>query len=531
MAPVEPEAAARNNIFAYAPFGGQIALVVGLTAHVLLVARRAAKSLPPTSSTRSQQPLRRRYAIIFSTLAALSLASVTTFAVIWRAMSYVDWLQTGTSNTKDGRWYLGDWVYDVDLHAQSDAVAVSKPEGFLYTCQHFVGLLASSIFFGIEGHRRNLHASTIAAFVILGATGSLGYALSLFFVTILYTPLTLHQDDSPLHDALFTPSPVVYYLPITASMLFLYNLPTAFNEHAFLARNFSVNKISFLRWGKIAVPLLVAFAPQLVPVSLGRQHVSKTAAHRSYARVFQYLSAMSFMLYWILLFADITKHTPAEPHSTVDRLKKLVGLSVNSSLNSRILSGISEAAQLLKKISKDPIISATSTDVLFTVISLLTWTFTRDQDVESILENSMLAFLVPKHEKHVAFEEDAKLATDLQPEPEVLLDTTTPRKRGRPSKNKSILTSPAASSTGSIRRSSRRSARNTDIDSDVDSTYQPSSTTKREVAETETDGTHSEQDLVQSAESTALALFLTFAGGLGQLAAGALGAEVTGPRE
>jgi hypothetical protein len=270
---------------------------------------------------------------------------------------------------------------------------------------------------------------------------------------------------------------------------------------------------------------------QLVPVSLGRQHVSKTAAHRSYARVFQYLSAMSFMLYWTLLFADITKHTPAEPHSTVDRLKKLVGLSVNSSLNSRILSGISEAAQLLKKISKDPIISATSTDVLFTVISLLTWTFTRDQDVESILENSMLAFLVPKHEKHVAFEEDAKLATDLQPEPEVLLDTTTPRKRGRPSKNKSILTAPAASSTGSIRRSSRRSTRNTDIDSDADSTYQPSSTTKREVAETETDGTHSEQDLVQSAESTALALFLTFAGGLGQLAAGALGAEVTGPRE
>lgn len=155
MAPVEPEAAARNNIFAYAPFGGHIALVVGLTAHVLLVARRAAKSLPPTSSTRSQQPLRRRYAIVFSTLAALSLASVTTFAVIWRAMSYVDWLQTGTTDSKDGRWYLGDWVYDVDLHAQSDAVALSQPEGFLYTCQHFVGLLASSVFFGIQGKIHN----------------------------------------------------------------------------------------------------------------------------------------------------------------------------------------------------------------------------------------------------------------------------------------------------------------------------------------------------------------------------------------
>jgi hypothetical protein len=162
MAPVEAGAHARNNIFAYAPFGSHVALVVGLTAHVLFVARRAAKSLPATTSTRSQQPLRRRYAIIFSALAALSLASVTTFAVIWRAISYVQWVHSGVGNapnalhtgaygTTDGRWYLGDWVYDVDLQAQSDKIAIRTPEGFLYTSQHFVGLMASSIFFGIEG--------------------------------------------------------------------------------------------------------------------------------------------------------------------------------------------------------------------------------------------------------------------------------------------------------------------------------------------------------------------------------------------
>jgi hypothetical protein len=93
--------------------------------------------------------------------------------------------------------------------------------------------------------------------VILGATGSLGYALSLFFVTILYTPLTLHKDDSPLHDALFTPSPWTYYLPITASLFFLYNLPE------FVPRNLSPSTVDLLRWGKIAIPLLLAFAPQV----------------------------------------------------------------------------------------------------------------------------------------------------------------------------------------------------------------------------------------------------------------------------
>lgn len=163
MAPVETSAASRTNLFAYAPFGGHMALVLGLTAHVLLVARRAAKSLPPTTSTRSQQPLRRRYAVFFSLLAALSLASVTTFAVIWRAVSYVRWAESGVVNSpngiwtgwygtgEDGRWYLGDWIRDIDLRKEADKVAIATPEGFLYTTQHFVGLLTSSIFFGVEG--------------------------------------------------------------------------------------------------------------------------------------------------------------------------------------------------------------------------------------------------------------------------------------------------------------------------------------------------------------------------------------------
>jgi hypothetical protein len=163
MAPVEPEASARNNLFAYAPFTSHILLVIGLTVHVLRVARRASKSLPPSTTTRSQQPLRRNYAILFSVLAALSLASVTTFAVFWRAISYAQWAESGAKNSPNGLWtgwygtgeegrlYLGDWIRDIDLRKAADKVAISTPEGFLYTSQHFLGLLASSIFFGVEG--------------------------------------------------------------------------------------------------------------------------------------------------------------------------------------------------------------------------------------------------------------------------------------------------------------------------------------------------------------------------------------------
>lgn len=138
-------------------------LVSALTAHVLLTARRAAKALPPSTRTRTQNSTRRRYAIVFSTLALLSLASVSTFAFIWRAISYVRWAEKGHHETPnslwsgwyatgtEARWHLGDWVKDIDLVREFDAVGIMKPEGFLYTSQYFVGLLASAIFMGAEG--------------------------------------------------------------------------------------------------------------------------------------------------------------------------------------------------------------------------------------------------------------------------------------------------------------------------------------------------------------------------------------------
>jgi hypothetical protein len=278
---------------------------------------------------------------------------------------------------------------------------------------------------------------------------------------------------------------------------------------------------------------------QIVPVSLGRQHVSKTAAHRSYARVFRFLSIASFVLYWRLFITNVSANTPNEHHHVWDIFTN----SVNKSKTNRVFSGISTTGQRLRHISKHPVISVTSLDVLFTVVSLLAWTFTRDLDVDAILENSILSFLVPKHEKHVAFEDDAKRLADLQPEPELepkpVIETTTPRKRGRPTKNKAVaaINGAPASLAGSVRRSARRAPHSADpdhvddYDSDADAVYQPDAETKREVAEIEADGTSTAADLVHGGESTALAMFLAFAGGLGQLAAGTLGAEVTGPRE
>lgn len=211
-----------------------------------------------------------------------------------------------------------------------------------------------------------------------------------------------------------------------------------------------------------------------------------------------------------------------------------------TSKTNRLLTGISVFGQKLKVISKHPAISVTSLDVLFTTITLLTWTFTRDLDVGSILESSVLSFMAPNHEKHVAFKQDLARLMEHSPESpapiETIVESTTPRKRGRPRKAASVepvngAAATSSATTGSLRRSTRTKAHKDDIDSDADSTYQPSEQTRQAVEETEADGAIIDGDLVHAGESTALALFLTFAGGVGQLASGVLGAEVTGPRE
>jgi hypothetical protein len=289
--------------------------------------------------------------------------------------------------------------------------------------------------------------------------------------------------------------------------------------------------------------LIVTDISQIVPVALGRQHTSKASAHRSYAKVFHWLSVAALFVYLRVFYTTISANTPHEHRYLYERVASFFGHTEDKPATNILLAALVNTAHQLKRISKHPIISVTSTDVLFSAVSLLAWTFTRNLDVEALLDSSALFFLVPKHEKQVAFEADVKRLADLhsepepEPEPEPIMETTTPRKRGRPAKNKAVVNGAAAPPAGSVRRSTRKGARSADAnslhrdyDSEGDEEYQPSSKTQRAIAETEADGAP-ELDLVHGGESTALALFLTFAGGLGALASSALGAEVTGPRE
>jgi hypothetical protein len=76
----------------------------------------------------------------------------------------------------------------------------------------------------------------------------------LFFIIMLYTPLTAHSEDTPRHDALFTPKSFVFYVPVWLSIFALNTLPGQLKDN---------KDVILLRWGYVFVPLFLAFAPQV----------------------------------------------------------------------------------------------------------------------------------------------------------------------------------------------------------------------------------------------------------------------------
>lgn len=171
MAPVEPAASARSNYFPVALYSSHTLVVVALTTNILRIILRASRTLPPTSSTRIQEPLRRRHVALFSFLSLLSLASVAAFSVAWRVISYQDWANEkkhdipgslwsgwyGNAEESVGLtanptlWKLGDWMADTDLVREANEVGILSPEGFWWMGQRFAGLVGASMFMGVEG--------------------------------------------------------------------------------------------------------------------------------------------------------------------------------------------------------------------------------------------------------------------------------------------------------------------------------------------------------------------------------------------
>ncbi|KAF2497162.1 hypothetical protein BU16DRAFT_459109 [Lophium mytilinum] len=525
MAPVEPDVRTSNTL-PIAIFSTQIALIASLTVVVLRTIRRAARTLPPPSSTRAQQTSRMRQVAVFATLAVLSLATVTYCTATWRIVSYLTWAQEGRFNIPGGiwtswygtgassddaeRWYLGSWLQDVGYLKEAEHLGLTVPSGAFWVDQELFGQAVAGLFMGIEGHRRNLPVSTTVSFVLLSQICSLSYALNLFFLAMIYTPIPLYRALPPRRDPLWTPSRALYRLPLVLSFVSL----------AFEYR-------TSLRIWYFVLPIYLATAMEWIPSSWGIQHKTTTSAHRYLLSLFRSAFWVSPLFYGIDIYRSFQAETPSKHYTGYNYVYNMHSKGVRSPYD-RATSAISG---FLESLSKHPALSATSCDVVLAALSLCIWAFARGLDVDEMLNSSVLAYLfgTGKHDKHVAFDDK------VTPQPvEETSSSQTPgkRTRGRPKKSESTpkkietVSKKNGSASGPLRRSTRRKTIS-EQGSDSEDSFKPSTHTKDEIAATEHDTTEGD-DLVADGEAAALGLGLYILGGLGSLAAAVLGAESAG---
>ncbi|KAF2816545.1 uncharacterized protein BDZ99DRAFT_375830 [Mytilinidion resinicola] len=525
MAPVEPDSRTSNTL-PIVIFSTQVALVASLSLVVLRTICRAARTLPPPSSTRAQQTSRKREVAVFATLAGLSLATITYCTVTWRIASYLSWVEEGkfeipgsiwsgwygTGEGSDAaRWWLGSWLQDVGYLKEAEDLGLTVPSGVFWLDQEFLGLAVAGLFMGVEGHRRNLPLSTTVSFVLLSQVGGLSYALNLFFLAMIYTPIPLHRALPPRRDPLWTPKPLVYRVPLLLSFVSL----------AFMYRNTNSDlaKIA-LRIGYFALPIYLATAIEFIPSSWGIQHNTTTSAHRSLLSFFRFASFVSPVFYIFDTFRSFQAETPSKHYTGYNYVWNMHTGGIRSPYD-RATGAISG---FLESLSKHPGLSATSSDVALAALSLCIWAFVRGLDVSEMLNSGFLAYFFgnDKHAKHVAFGTELESKPVEEPSPS---ETPGKRTRGRPKKSETVSKKNGIVS-GSLRRSTRRKTIS-EQGSDSEDSFKPSTHTKDEIAATEHD-TAEGDDLVADGEAAALGLGLYIVGGLGTIAAAVLGAEIAG---
>ena len=254
-------------------------------------------------------------------------------------------------------------------------------------------------------------------------------------------------------------------------------------------------------------------------------HKDSHSAHRSLVNIFYFLGVFSLLLQFKQVAVALVDSTPSAHYSGLDYVKNLHRGGTRSA-SERVWTALT---RLVAAVSNHPAVSMASMDVVLSGVGLCLWAFVRGLNVDAMLDCSGLSFFSEtkeaeeeaKKERHVAFKEQ------LKPTVNSLTPPTSPAKRmrGRPKKNGNLSHSTATPSTP-LRRSTRRRA--AEHESDSEDSFKPSQHVSTEIAKTEHDDGQGEEDMVADGEAAALALGLSFIGGLGTASASVLGAEIAG---
>ncbi|KAI9892728.1 MAG: hypothetical protein M1814_001148 [Vezdaea aestivalis] len=532
MAPIELDTS-NSNTLPYLFLGAYVAGVVSLTVLVARSLRRASSALQPSQAVRSRQKPRDRHVQAFVGLAGLALVISLGLQLQAVGVSYDTWatergLKYPTTLYGPGgiigggkdtiRMQLGHWLRDTNFRLDSAEVAVERSRRFWWAQQSYLGSAAWAVFVGIEGLKRNI--PHLWAFLALSQLVSLSYAQNLFCLAVLFAPVSLTAEGShhllvstavspknvrfssdsrggqtviekvktgvqryfAQKPASWTPYPALHIFPLAVSSIAIFLLPFAAGTSTF----------TFVRSFPAFHTYVHGLLPFFVPETWGS--VSRTPKQRTelLSSIFRFLAVVSLALHVKATAVALIDNTP-NSHRHRHSFPFFVPVDEQRSKLERSRTAV---GNLFGAISDHPAVTAVGSDVILSSISVMTWSYVRALDSQTLL-----SFCIPYYNATVgAIKENVKLVNG-------------PKKPRRKSKSASDAVTEIPAST--TKKTPRRKKA-----AESDESYTPDDRSSADIAESGEEITSAEP------ESGALAWGLVTLTGLGAAAASVWGADV-----
>lgn len=545
MAPIEPDFS-NASLQATAGLAGYALTSVALTTLICYdVLYKSYKALPPSQDTRSRQSNREKHVRAHTLLAIAALATSCYHTLDYAFLSYRVWAQEMGHEVPvlrtlgwdiGSQYHIGRWWKDTNLLQDAWEIVIDRSRRYWWAEQHLLGTASWAMFVGIEGRRRNIHR--LWAFILLAQFVSLSFAVNLFFLAILLSPMlapstaadpssrdadhfqvrlaflpdsvnnvmTFLRTYLPLlpthpHAHPWTPSPYAYIPTTLALQIATYLLPYTTHTPQFSATIAIIN-ISTLR---------LAYMARLTPVAYG----SNAYPSRNYTSVYRITSFISLLLHIKSTAVAMLDNDPGayplnHPHS-----RYLAALRLpHEHERSRLTRSRLGFTRVLTSLNDHPIVAMIGYDVLLTALSLCTWATLRGLDVEKILYSAGVVHVKPLTAADAA---SVDAITGISTSE---LSDSKPRRH----KKKSTVTANASPflvtsevDTPTPANRTRHETRDKDITAKDDRTFQSSAATSNVLK--------GEEPVEENLEAGAVGGALCVLGGLGVLVNGVLGAE------
>ncbi|KAF4776064.1 hypothetical protein HER10_EVM0003299 [Colletotrichum scovillei] len=254
---------AASNVRPLAIFTSYMVLAAGLTAKSIGIIRNQRRaSLSRNGAVAA--PAHRRALVVFSALAALSLATTWYHMFRFFEWSYGQWATTQAPAGLDStELRLGEWLHDTSLFKQAWASTLETGPRAWWSLQIFGFCANWSAILAAQAQRRCISHAWI--FVLLGQVVAISFASNLSFLAILCseTPERKTNDGKRYRQTVSSFS--IHSVILFATLLWAMSIPSAINHPKFLSL--------------LLGPHLLAFVPLLLNRILPAQMLGEPAWH------------------------------------------------------------------------------------------------------------------------------------------------------------------------------------------------------------------------------------------------------------